>query len=268
MPVLSTFGAASLRAFGAFGLKGSAASFIAATGGSVTTSGNYKYHTFTSDDNFVVTAAPTGKYIDVLLVGGGGASGGNYSGGGGGGVIINENVSIGLGSYGIVIGNAGSGAGASGGDTTAFGLIALGGGGGGISGYSGSWSAGVSGGSGGGAGVVFGGPSGAPVSTAAGAGLQPSSTSGGFGNAGGLGVSYSVPPSGTGMVGAAGGGAGGAASGNTAGIGKSGLPLSSSLYGAGGAASTQASQYGGGGGDPSLGGYALGGIVIVRYLYQ
>jgi hypothetical protein len=40
------------------------------------------------------------------------------------------------------------------------------------------------------------------------------------------------------------------------------------LYGAGGAASTQASQYGGGGGDPSLGGYALGGIVIVRYLYQ
>ena len=268
MPVLSTVGAASLRAFGAFGLQGSAASFIAATGGSVTTSGNYKYHTFTSGGTFSVTAAPIGKYIDVLLVGGGGASGGNSSGGGGGGVVIKEAESITVGSYSIAIGAAGSGVGDSGGDTTGFGFTALGGGGGGISGYAPNYVAGKSGGSGGGAGVIFGGTSGPPVSTAAGAGLQPSSASGGFGNAGGLGVAYSVPPSGIGMVGAAGGGAGGAASGNTPGVGKSGAPLSSSLFGAGANGATQASQYGGGGGDPFGGGYALGGIVIVRYLYQ
>jgi hypothetical protein len=267
MPVLSTVGAASLRAFGAFGLQGSAASFIAATGGSVTTSGNYKYHTFTSSGTLSVTAAPAGKYIDVLLVGGGGASGGNLSGGGGGGVIINEGVEIGLGSYGITIGSAGNGVGVSGGNTTAFDLVALGGGGGGISGYSGSWVAGKSGGSGGGAGVIFGGPSASPISTPAGAGLQPTSESGGFGNNGGVGVPYPVG-TGYGMVGAAGGGAGGAASGNTAGVGKSGLPLSSNLFGAGGAYDTQATQYGGGGGDISYNGYALGGIVIVRYLYQ
>ena len=32
-----------------------AASFTSATGGAVTTSGNYKIHTFTADDNFIVS---------------------------------------------------------------------------------------------------------------------------------------------------------------------------------------------------------------------
>ena len=72
MPLLSTTGAAGARAFGLFGVKTTAAAFIAATGGTVTTSGNYKIHTFTSSGTFTVTSAPSGKYIDFLVVGGGG----------------------------------------------------------------------------------------------------------------------------------------------------------------------------------------------------
>ena len=39
------------------------ASFVAATGGTVTTSGDFKIHTFTSDSSFVVSSAgnPTGS---------------------------------------------------------------------------------------------------------------------------------------------------------------------------------------------------------------
>ena len=267
MPVLSTVGGASLRAFGAFRPSGSAAAFIAATGGTVTTSGNYKYHTFTSSDNFVVTAAPSGKYIDILLVGAGGTSGGNSSTGGGGGVVIREGESIGTGSYSITIGLPVNVAGANGEDTVAIGFTALGGGGGGISGYPDNYVAGKSGGSGGGAAAIFGGPSGPPTSSSAGAGLQPTSASGGFGNSGGLGVLYPTYP-GYGMVGAAGGGAGGAASGNTPGPGKSGSPLSSTLYGGGGDIFYTPSPNTGWGGTNSSSNDATAGIVIIRYLYQ
>lgn len=267
MPVLSTVGGASLRAFGAFLPVGSTATFIAASGGTETTSGNYKYHTFTSSGNFVVTAAPSTKYIDILLVGAGGTSGGNSSTGGGGGVIIREGESIGIGSYSITIGQPVSGAGSNGQNTVAIGLTALGGGGGGISGYPDSYVAGKSGGSGGGAAAIFGGTSGPPTSSSAGAGLQPTSASGGFGNSGGLGVLYPTYP-GYGMVGAAGGGAGGAASGNTPGPGKSGSPLSSTLYGGGGDSSFTPSSNTGWGGTDSVNNNATAGIVIIRYLYQ
>lgn len=264
MPVLSTVGAASLRAFGAFRPSSAAASFIAATGGTVTNSGNYRYHTFSGSGTFNVTAAPLDKYIDILLVGAGGTSGGNSSTGGGGGVIIREGESIGLGSYSITVGQPVNGAGSNGQDTVAIGLTALGGGGGGISGYPDNYVAGKSGGSGGGAAAIFGGPSGPPVSSSAGAGLQPTSESGGFGNAGGLGVLVS----GSMMVGAAGGGAGGAASGNTPGPGKSGLPLSSTLYGGGGSSSFTPSANTGWGGTDANNNNATAGIVIIRYLYQ
>ena len=64
--------------------------FVAATGGTITTSGDFKIHTFNSDSNFVVTNAgqPGGSttvdYL-VLAAGGGGASGGGAAGGGGAG---------------------------------------------------------------------------------------------------------------------------------------------------------------------------------------
>jgi hypothetical protein len=59
--------------------------FITATGGTITTSGDFKIHTFTGDGCFVVSDGgnPTGSNtVDYLVVAGGGASG---SGGGGGG---------------------------------------------------------------------------------------------------------------------------------------------------------------------------------------
>jgi hypothetical protein len=62
--------------------------FISATGGTVTTSGDYKIHSFTGDADFVVSSLgnPVGgpNSIDYLVVAGGGA-GGITTGGGGGG---------------------------------------------------------------------------------------------------------------------------------------------------------------------------------------
>ena len=72
-------------------IQGSA--YVAATGGTITTCGDYKIHTFTSSDNFVVTngGAPTGSNsVEYLVVAGGGASAADnlpsgVGGGGGGG---------------------------------------------------------------------------------------------------------------------------------------------------------------------------------------
>lgn len=82
---------------------------VSATGGTITNSGGYTIHTFTSSGNFTITAArPVNSLanpiagapnaagaevlIDVLLVGAGGAGGvsdtGNPGGGGGGGEVI------------------------------------------------------------------------------------------------------------------------------------------------------------------------------------
>ena len=65
--------------------------FVAATGGTVTTSGNFKIHTFTGDSNFVVSDAgnPAGNdKLEYLVVAGGGAGGtennSSTSAGGGG----------------------------------------------------------------------------------------------------------------------------------------------------------------------------------------
>jgi hypothetical protein len=70
-----------------------AATFISATGGTITTSGNFKIHTFTGDGSFVVSQVGNpvggGSNVDYLVVagGGGGAPGqgwGNANSGGGG----------------------------------------------------------------------------------------------------------------------------------------------------------------------------------------
>jgi hypothetical protein len=68
--------------------------FVAATGGTITTCGNYKIHSFTGPGTFTVSCAgnPAGSStVDYLVVagGGGGATGepGNPAGGGGGGWV-------------------------------------------------------------------------------------------------------------------------------------------------------------------------------------
>ena len=82
-----------------------------ASGGTTVTPGNgYKYHVFTSDDNFVVSGAS--QSCEVLLVGGGG-------GGGSGGVVklvvvepggvrFYPNLTITAGTYPVVIGQGGN----------------------------------------------------------------------------------------------------------------------------------------------------------------
>ena len=62
--------------------------FISATGGTITTSGNFKIHSFTGDGCFVVTQVgnPFGSdSVDYLVVAGGGSGGHGNNGGGGGG---------------------------------------------------------------------------------------------------------------------------------------------------------------------------------------
>jgi len=64
------------------------ATYISATGGTVTTSGDYKIHTFTGDGCFVVSCGgnPTGSNsVDYLVVAGGGGGGTDQGGGAGAG---------------------------------------------------------------------------------------------------------------------------------------------------------------------------------------
>jgi len=85
MPLKSTFGAGSVRGFGA---GAGADTFIVATGGTITTvDTDYKVHTFTGPGTFEVTEAGSGANAGVgyLIVGGGGAGGTGSIGGGGGG---------------------------------------------------------------------------------------------------------------------------------------------------------------------------------------
>ena len=64
------------------------AAFIAATGGTETTCGDYKIHTFTGPGTFTVTSAGNSAgsdTVDYLVVAGGGGSGGDLAGGAGAG---------------------------------------------------------------------------------------------------------------------------------------------------------------------------------------
>jgi len=235
MPLLSTIGGAS-----AFGLRKrtAAVTFIDATGGSITTSGDYKYHAFTSSGTFSVTAAPVAKTIDCLIVAGGGG-GGVDKGGGGGGVVIKLAQTVSIGSYTVTVG-AGGAIGVTGDNSVFRGFTALGGG-----------APNANGGSGGGFAEGEGSTS----------GLQPTSGSGGFGNRGDS----------DGVDGGGGGGAGSAASAGTGGTGYSGSPLSSSLFGAGGGGENGGVTAAGGantGDGASLEAAGGSGIVIIRYLFQ
>jgi hypothetical protein len=107
---------------------------VLATGGTKTTAGGYTIHTFTTGGDFTVTR---GGECDVLVVaGGGGGSGRDVGGGGGaGGLIYKVNETITPGSYTIEVGAGGVGQadgqttdGMQGGNSSVFGLNAIGGG--------------------------------------------------------------------------------------------------------------------------------------------
>ena len=105
---------------------------FSATGGTITTVGSYKVHTFTSSGTF--TPNSSASNIDIMLVAGGAAGGSNLGGGGGaGGVLVSTSQSVTAQGYTITIGAGGttsqganqSGAGSN---TTGLGLTAVGGG--------------------------------------------------------------------------------------------------------------------------------------------
>ena len=227
------------------------------TGGTISTSGIYTFHYFTSSGNFVTDAT---QALDIALIGGGGA-GGRHSGGGGGagGLIYQTGRSVAAGTYAYVHGPGGAtqtsdGVAPNGSDSTWNGLTAKGGGGGGYHATTGN-----SGGSGGGSSRGLG-AGGAQTQT----GQAGDSGTYGFGNAGGSGNVGTNPWP------AAGGGGAGAAGGNTSGAnsgpGGAGKDLSaifgsfgvSGFFAGGGGGQTQdtdthGSGGSGGGGDGGAG---------------
>ena len=117
-----------------------------ATGGTITTDGNFKIHTFLTSSNFVVSAIPSSPAVSYLVVagaGGGGAAGGGGGGGGGaGGFRTATGFTIAATTYAITVG-AGGAAGPSGtnntgtagsGGNSVFSTITSAGGGGGRNG--------------------------------------------------------------------------------------------------------------------------------------
>jgi hypothetical protein len=130
----------------------------AATGGTITTDGDYKVHSFTSNGTFEVTSitntdpsltgAATAE-IEYLIIGGGGAGAGNSTdsgaggaGGGGAGAYRPGSALLTAQTYAVVVGAGGTGttyaanpAGDQGDDSSAFGITAEGGGSGGSYGY-------------------------------------------------------------------------------------------------------------------------------------
>ena len=272
--------------------------YIQATGGTITFSGDYKIHTFTSDGDFTITD-PGDGLVDVLVVaggGGGGSSNGSSAGGGGGGaggLIYDENYSVSQGTINVTVGAGGIGG--SGGDVSGTNgenssfdsLVAIGGGGGGARSHNGavggSGGAGGSRGGSGAAGTINQGNSGGDGDPVA-SGQNAGGGGGGANSNGSIGIMNSNGGNGgDGLYfgdkftdtlgdngyfsGGGGGGISGSYLGGNGGLGGGGNGGGGSSNGTAGINNT-----GGGGGGASKKGYAGGnggsGIVIIRYKYQ
>jgi len=251
----------------------SCAVYYAASGGSVSTSGDYKIHTFTGSGTFnISTAGNTG--VEILCLAGGGSGGGSawaiQGGGGGAGGYISKSYSdsgdFSTGGYVINIGAGGQSStgchscGTNGSNTTGMGLTAIGGG------ESASWTGAgaTAGGSGGGAyGQTNGGTGGAGTA--------------GQGKPGGNCLVYAAPYNGAGGGGAGSNGFnGGNGNAGYGGYGRS--HIDGTTRAAGGSGGCTAARYGSG--SSNLGGGGLGGcntinvgggdsgIFQVRYKFQ
>ena len=135
---------------------------MVATGGTITTDGDFKVHKFTSSGTFAVTTLGTDTGADCLIVAGGGGGGYYIAGGGGAGGMQTSAKTLSQTSYSVTIGAGGTtctsgspGCNAnSGGNSVFHGTTSTGGGrGGGFQAF--TWSA-SSGGSGGGAAGSYG----------------------------------------------------------------------------------------------------------------
>jgi len=282
-------------------------SYTVATGGTITTSGDYKIHTFTSSGTFTVSSvgSSAGASYTVIAGGGSGGSGGSSVTGGGGGAggyregrdsgdpytasPLNAPAGLTLsaspGSYPITIG-AGGAAASSGGDnagnvgsaSTFSTITSAGGGGGGANSACGS-----AGGSGGGGkesdGVGHAGntpPVSPPQGNPGGNGSEAGDFSGGGGGAGGAGGTSGPSVGGNGIatsitgspVTRVGGGGASGGSGGPGGGGASGsAPLWPSPSPTTGTAGT-ANTGGGGGASPNSANSGAGGSGVVIIRYK
>jgi hypothetical protein len=159
-------------------------SIAAPSGGTITTSGDFRIHTFTSSSNFVNTIS--NLTTEYLVIAGGGGGGSVSGGGGGAGGLLQATVSLTAQSYSIVIGGGGS-SNSNGGDTTGLGVTADGGGVGGAHLQNGA--DGGSGGGGGGDQTTSGGSATPGQGNNGGTGFDPgpSESAGGGGGAGAVG---------------------------------------------------------------------------------
>lgn len=257
------------------------------SGGTVTTSGSYRIHTFTSTDILQVNQP---VLLEYLIVGGGGGGGSlltaittHAGGGGGAGGLLTGIIHVEPGEYVVAVGGGGA-ANTSGGDSSFYNIVAFSGGHGGYpSTYSGfTTSQGMNGGSGGGSsnyGYVGTNPGGTSIAGQGGLGGTGTTAAGGGGGAGTSGGSVTGTSGGNGGSGQAssisgssvtyaGGGGGGATTGTggPAGTGGGGVGASTAVPTAG---NGTANRGGGGGGARynaiNAGGAGGSGIVIVRY---
>ena len=274
------------------------AAFVTATGGTISTCGNFKIHTFTGPGTFCVSCGGTASgsnTVDYLVIAGGGGAGGYAgSGGGGGGFRLANSTSMpapltsplanpsGLPvpatAYPITVGGGGSGGAGNGpckpqgvqGSTSSFSTISSAGGGGGH----GFNSLGDSGGSGSGGRGAAGPSTSNPYAGGAGNTPSVSPPQGSNGGQGWDGVSTNTNGGGGGGAGAVGGNAA-SATGGVGGVGsfvvQSGFagcngtpgPVSGSKYfsGGGGGATDGANNSGAGGaGGGGAGGHPNAGV--------
>jgi len=109
-------------------INGIASAYMAATGGTELTSGDYKTHVFTSPGTFTVTAggdAGGSNSVEYMVVAGGAGGGGGHAGSGGaGGMRYNYpapaigGLPVSATSYPITVGGGGAGRGSGPGDST------------------------------------------------------------------------------------------------------------------------------------------------------
>ena len=269
---------------------GSQASYIAASGGTETTSGDYKIHTFTGSGTFTVSSVGNssggGDKVSYVVVAGGAGGGGRHGGGGGAGGFREGKVSsdpysasplnapdgltVSAQGYPITIGAGGSGvtsppmdASATNGAASVFSTITSTGGGHG-GGYANPGNVAEPGGSGGGGGGSI------PCSSAGGSGNTPpvsppqgasggSGASGGCSGAGAGGATAAggdTPVSGAGTAGGAGAESSITGSPVTRAGGGGGCPTGPAVPGGG---TTAGGAGGGGGGTGNPGGTAVSG---------
>ena len=267
--------------------SGTSSTSVTATGGTITTDGDYTIHSFNNASSPKTFTTDTAQDVEILLIAGGGAGSNDYGGGGGaGGVIVHPSFAVSAAAHSIVIGTGGAATtsipGPSGLDSTFSTLTAVGGGGGG------GWDpvTGVDGGSGGGGGRGASGGaggSGTQTSPAGGTGygndgtdgvLSPAAAGGGGGagavgsaRTGGDGIQSDIYETGTDVY-YAGGGGGGANSGgsSTGGQGGGGAGAAGTSNQAGSAATADTGSGGGGGagGGGAYGGAGANGLFVLR----